>query len=472
LSVTGLACSAATALKEAAPLRPASFSWVYIVSFSGVLAKITRSHVCGLVGLLLVVASYAPGLSQAKERAAAKAVTPTQSQPLQQPVATKRSLPRVAASASAGFSSAQIETQLHAIYTAIGNADNRKALHLAEQLTRAQPNFQLGQMLYADLLLAQTRPVALPGSAPEVLSRAAPGAITDLRAEAKARIKALQERPPAGTLPENLTALSSWNSQALAVDISKSRLYVFARNAAGQLQLVHDYYISIARLGAIKTNEGDLRTPLGPYFITSHLYPAQLPAFYGAGALPLNYPNPYDLRRGKTGSGIWLHGTPPQQYSRPPQASEGCVVLTNPDFSALAQTVTLRSTPVVIATSLRWVKTDTWQPGFNTAWQAWRSHKLQGTAASLAPFYYASFVGQGGQNWTNFYRQLQAEMGQSRSISANISKVSRIYWRESEDEEIVVTTFAQTLGSKEKNRRQYWRRKGSNPWRIFYESDV
>jgi murein L,D-transpeptidase YafK len=345
-------------------------------------------------------------------------------------------------------------------------------LHLAEQLTRAQPNFQLGQMLYADLLLAQTRPVALPGSAPEVLSRAAPGAITDLRAEAKARIKALQERPPAGTLPENLTALSSWNSQALAVDISKSRLYVFARNAAGQLQLVHDYYISIARLGAIKTNEGDLRTPLGPYFITSHLYPAQLPAFYGAGALPLNYPNPYDLRRGKTGSGIWLHGTPPQQYSRPPQASEGCVVLTNPDFSALAQTVTLRSTPVVIATSLRWVKTDTWQPGFNTAWQAWRSHKLQGTAASLAPFYYASFVGQGGQNWTNFYRQLQAEMGQSRSISANISKVSRIYWRESEDEEIVVTTFAQTLGSKEKNRRQYWRRKGSNPWRIFYESDV
>jgi murein L,D-transpeptidase YafK len=178
------------------------------------------------------------------------------------------------------------------------------------------------------------------------------------------------------------------------------------------------------------------------------------------------------LRRGKTGSGIWLHGTPPQQYSRPPQASEGCVVLTNPDFSALAQTVTLRSTPVVIATSLRWVKTDTWQPGFNTAWQAWRSHKLQGTAASLAPFYYASFVGQGGQNWTNFYRQLQAEMGQSRSISANISKVSRIYWRESEDEEIVVTTFAQTLGSKEKNRRQYWRRKGSNPWRIFYESDV
>lgn len=373
---------------------------------------------------------------------------------------------------AAGLSSAQIEAQLHAIYAAIANADNRQALHLAEQLTRTQPNFQLGQMLYADLLLAQTRPVAIPGSAPEALTRAAPGVITDLRAEAKARIKALQERPPAGSLPENFTALSSWNRQAIAVDIGKSRLYVFDRNAAGQLQLVHDYYISIARLGAVKTNEGDLRTPLGPYFITSHLYPEQLPAFYGAGALPLNYPNPYDVRRGKSGSGIWLHGTPPQQYSRPPQASEGCVVLTNPDFGVLAQTVSLRSTPVVIAQSLRWVQADTWQTGFNTAWQAWRSHKLHGTAASSAPFYYASFAGQGGQNWASFYRQLQGEMGKQRGISADLNKVSRVYWREAADEEVVVTTFAQSLGGREKDRRQYWRRKGAQPWRIFYESDV
>jgi hypothetical protein len=370
--------------------------------------------------------------------------------------------------------SAQIETQLNGIYQAISQEDNRTALHLAERLTHTQPNFQLGQMLYADLLLAQTRPVAMPGSAPEALSRAAPGAITDLRAEAKARIKALQERPPAGSLPENLTSLSSWNQQAIAVDIGKSRLYVFSRNAAGQLHLAHDYYISIARLGAVKSNEGDLRTPLGPYFITSHLYPEQLPAFYGAGALPLNYPNPYDVRRSKSGSGIWLHGTPPQQYSRPPQASEGCVVLTNPDFSVLAQSVTLRSTPVIIAKSLHWVQADTWQASFNAAWQDWRGHKVQeGTnAAALAHFYYASFAGQGGLNWQGFYRQLQGEMRQKRAISSDISKVSRVYWREAADEEVVVTTFTLTLGAKTQNRRQYWRRKAGNPWRIFYESAV
>ena len=180
---------------------------------------------------------------------------------------------------AAGLNSTQIETQLQAIYAAIAAANNRQALQLAEQLTRTQPNFQLGHMLYADLLLAQTRPVAMPGSAPEALTRAAPGAITDLRAEAKARIRALQERPPAGALPENLTGLSAWNAQAIAVDIGKSRLYVFHRNAQGRLQLAHDYYISIARLGAVKSNEGDLRTPLGPYFITSHLYPNNCPLF-------------------------------------------------------------------------------------------------------------------------------------------------------------------------------------------------
>jgi murein L,D-transpeptidase YafK len=372
-----------------------------------------------------------------------------------------------------GLSSARIEQQLQAIYLAIGQADNRSALALAEDLTRKQPNFQLGHMLYADLLLAQTRPVALPGSAPEALTRAAPGAITDLRAEAKVRIKAQQERPPAAALPENFTALSHWNEQAIAVDISKSRLYLFTRNAAGELSLAHDYYISIARLGAIKNNEGDLRTPLGPYFITSHLYPTQLPDFYGAGALPLNYPNPYDVRRGKSGSGIWLHGTPKNQYSRPPQASEGCVVLTNPDFRTVAQSVSLRSTPVLIAKSLRWVqKPGAWEASFDATWQAWRQQKLGHQPADMAHFYYASFAGQGGQTWLSFYRQLQREMQQKITIAPDIRRVSRIYWREAADEEVVVTTFGQTLGELGKNRRQYWRRKGQNPWRIFYESDV
>ena len=373
-----------------------------------------------------------------------------------------------------GMSGQQIEARLLDIYQLIDQAQNRPALALAEKLVRQQPNFQLGQMLYADLLLAQTRPVAIPGSAPEALSRAAPGVVTDLRAEAKARIKAMQERPPAGTLPENFLALSSRNQQAIAVDVDKSRLYFFQRDAAGDLQLAGDFYISIARLGAIKRNEGDLRTPLGPYFITSRLFPAQLDAFYGAGALPINYPNPYDLRRGKTGSGIWLHGTPPAQYSRAPRASEGCVVLTNPDFYALAEAAKQRTTPVVITHQINWVARDQgkWQADFDQAWQGWRASKLKADIPALADNYFANFVGSDKKNWSAFYRQLREEIKKGVRISEKMKDVSRVYWRESAGEELVVTTFPHFVAGKGKERRQYWLRKGNLPWRIIFEADL
>ena len=60
-----------------------------------------------------------------------------------------------------------------------------------------------------------------------------------------------------------------------------------------------------------------------------------LPDLYGIGAFPLNYPNELDQHQGKTGYGIWLHGTDKSYYSRPPLDSEGCVVLTNLDLDAV-----------------------------------------------------------------------------------------------------------------------------------------
>ena len=63
---------------------------------------------------------------------------------------------------------------------------------------------------------------------------------------------------------------------------------------------VGDYEVGFGQEAGRKRLEGDLRTPLGVYFITSNLDPKSLKDFYGAGALPINYPNPYDARRGKT----------------------------------------------------------------------------------------------------------------------------------------------------------------------------
>jgi L,D-transpeptidase YnhG len=177
--------------------------------------------------------------------------------------------------------------------------------------------------------------------------------LADLREESRIRLKALRERPPPGSIPSQFLALSPRTRHAIAVDTSKSRLYLFENSAEG-LKLIANYYISIGKSGIEKSLEGDQRTPLVVYYITSNLDPKSLKDFYGSGALPINYPNPLDVSRGRTGGCIWLHGTPPGQFSRAPKASDGCVVLANPDLERIIRTVEVRTTPVVIAQQLHW----------------------------------------------------------------------------------------------------------------------
>lgn len=85
-----------------------------------------------------------------------------------------------------------------------------------------------------------------------------------------------------------------------------------------------DYYASVGKSGIEKATEGDQRTPLGVYFITSRLDPATLKDFYGAGALPINYPNPLDQSRARSAA---ASGCTARRLtsSRVPLATDGCV---------------------------------------------------------------------------------------------------------------------------------------------------
>ena len=79
-----------------------------------------------------------------------------------------------------------------------------------------------------------------------------------------------------------------------------------------------------------------------------------MPELYGVAALTLNYPNSWDKQKGRTGSGIWLHGTPRNTFSRAPLASRGCVVLNNPAMESLVfKYRLLPSTPVIIAQNIQ-----------------------------------------------------------------------------------------------------------------------
>jgi L,D-transpeptidase YnhG len=369
----------------------------------------------------------------------------------------------------------QAEAKLLHIYQLIGKGQNRQALAESELLLKAQPNFQLAQLVHGDLLSSFVRPVNGLGDLPKTMPLAAsasPAALNELREESLQRLKALRERPPSNSLPSQFLALSDRNKHAIAVDASRSRLYLF-ENTHNGVKLIADYYISVGKLGVQKAVEGDQRTPLGVYYITGSLDPISLVDFYGVGALPINYPNPLDLKRGKTGSGIWLHGTPSEQFSRAPKASDGCVVLANPDLNHILKSVSSRTTPVVIADRLNWVtknSLDTEKSNFNTVLTAWRLAKVQANTAKLTSFYTPDFSNY-GKNLSQWSSTLSNELSKLKGRDIALTNINMMRW--TDQNETMVVTFDEVIVGKQTGvtKRQYWIRDGKT-WKIFFEGVI
>ena len=113
-------------------------------------------------------------------------------------------------------------------------------------------------------------------------------------------------------------------------------------------------YMSIGLKGSGKQKQGDKKTPIGTYFITKKLDASKLPLKYGAAAYPLDYPNAWDRYNDKTGYGIWLHGTNPNIFKRPPFDTDGCLALPNKEIIQLSSTLALMVTPVIITKKIHW----------------------------------------------------------------------------------------------------------------------
>ena len=401
------------------------------------------------------------------------------------PAAAAKNPRKTATKAAAPASGLDAEARLIQIYQRIGQAQTRQALKLADELVKDHPTFALAQLVHGDLLSAQTRPLKAMGDMPEATLRAAqPGTLAELREESLLRIKALRERPPAGMVPSQFVRLSPRNKHAIAVDPSRARLYLFENGTTG-LRLIADFYMSVGKLGIDKTIEGDLRTPLGVYFVTNTLDPNSLKDLYGAGALPINYPNPYDLRRGKTGGGIWLHGVPSNQFARAPKATDGCVAVSNPDLLRIIKTVEIRSTPVVIAPSLQWVNPNAPSPeakAFDTTWEQWRSAKSSGDLTRTMAHYTADFNSYGKTlaDWTGVVKN---DIALAKGKPTQIKDQSILYAPEhaanaasSAQNATMVVTYSELRAgtTSAPTKRQYWLRSPAtqNQWKIFFEGLV
>ena len=342
-----------------------------------------------------------------------------------------------------------------------------KALEHIDALLKLRPNFRLAHLIKGDILIARARPLSNMGSGVNAPAER----ITDLREEAVARLRAYRERPTEGKLPRYLMKLKPEQQYAIVVDTNRSRMYLY-RNEGEQPRFVADYYISSGKLGAQKVREGDLKTPVGVYHVTASLSQQKLPDLYGSGAFPLNYPNDWDRRKGRSGHGIWLHGTPSDTFSRPPRASDGCVVLSNNDLDIVAKYVQVGLTPVIISEGIEWVSTDDWsneRDAFLGQFEKWRSDWESLDTERYLQNYSRNFVSD-RLDYASYVKSKRGVNANKEWVKVRLSDLS--VFRNPGREDLVVVTFNQDYRSSNLNntmkKRQYWTREG-NRWRIIYE---
>lgn len=363
------------------------------------------------------------------------------------------------------------EVLLTDVYRELAAHHLREAQTKADELVEAYPNFRLGQLIRGDLLMMHTHTVTTFGAVPN----GPEDKLKNLREEAVARIKSLRDRPDPRLMPRSILQLRKDQKYALIVDAERSRLYVY-ENQGERLTFVTDYYISQGRLGVNKLKEGDQKTPLGVYYITARLSGAKLPDFYGSGALPINYPNEWDKINGRSGSGIWLHGTPSDSFSRPPLSSDGCVVLTNPDLHKLSESVEIGKTPVVISDHVEFISKAKWDAERGTANRlvdAWRRDVESLNPTRLMANYSRRFKSGIGEDLNTWFTKHQQFLPGVTNVSVSLRDLTFFLYPGKED--MIVSTFTQdaVIGKSKHTirKRQYWAKEGAQ-WKIVSETNL
>lgn len=130
-------------------------------------------------------------------------------------------------------------------------------------------------------------------------------------------------------------------SRLVGVDKKHKAFHYFEKKSP--LKLRYTYPCVTGQLEGDKQQTNDLRTPEGIYFVEYKIANGLDFREYGGVAYTLNYPNPVDRLRGKTGYGIWIHS---KGFDLVP--TRGCVAIGLKDIAEVGPLLT-PGTPVVLA---------------------------------------------------------------------------------------------------------------------------
>ncbi|MDX2494235.1 MAG: L,D-transpeptidase family protein [Desulfuromusa sp.] len=345
-------------------------------------------------------------------------------------------------------------------------------------LTKRAPKFQLAHLILGDLLLARFDQVNSIGISVllDKINSEQEQQIKQLQREARARLQGYLSLIDSVDVPRALLTLSHDTEYALVVDKNKNRLYVYRNSGPGlPPELVDDFYVVLGKKIGDKSREGDLKTPNGVYFVTSYLPDEKLPPLYGSGAFPVNYPNEYDHRLQKTGNGIWLHGTDKSLYSRPPLDSEGCVVLTNEEFTRISQYVAVGRTPVVISEAVDWISSREWLDQnieIQAVLETWRQNWEEINLTAYLDMYSQDFWSKkyDRKSWGVYKKQV---FSGKRFQKIDLTDISVLAYPDADNNQpMIVANFIQKYRSNNFNgnlHKRLYMVKEQGDWKVLYE---
>lgn len=273
-------------------------------------------------------------------------------------------------------------------------------------------------------------------------------------------------------LPSSLLQISetdAFSKYVFLVDKDQRKLSVFERN--GELiKKVDEFPADIGSKGGNKTKRDDHKTPEGIYFLEERLSQPEIPfGTYGAMAFTTNYPNLFDKRENKTGSGIWLHAVPDSVPLT--RGSRGCVVVRNEVIKKLADYIKLRETPILIFDHVKYVtkqEHDLRRQGLSEFVEKWRQAWENQDVESYMTFYDKDFKAPGFNfdSWkkhkTNLkskYDFIKVHLSQPYIVQHNEQLLVKTLQRYESDKHVdygVKTIYAMKSGDTYKIIREEW----------------
>ncbi|MDR3641083.1 MAG: L,D-transpeptidase family protein [Humidesulfovibrio sp.] len=248
----------------------------------------------------------------------------------------------------------------------------------------------------------------------------------------------------------------------LGIDKENQTFYMFGRKSP--LEVLRKLTCTTGQDLGDKTREGDKKTPEGVYFVEEKV-PGKLDfTLYGNYAFSLNFPNPVDRLKGKTGHGIWIHGRGKQLVSRD---TRGCVALTADDIKTLDGKIP-SGTPVIIAKKLTWSKdaqTDATAQHLAERVRQWASDWQNKRERFFDYFQPEKFAQTEGVSFASFKAHKESIFARQSWINVMVDNVHVIqgpdYW---------VTTFDQFYRTQDLissvGKRFYWQKDKDGSWRI------